>query len=334
MNVSPPTLQSDEKLLEINNLSVGFPGADGNFLKAVNNLSLSINRMETVALVGESGCGKSVTAFSVMRLLRKPGEICAGEIFFEGENLLQLDEEKMRSLRGSAISMIFQEPMTALNPVLRIGYQITEAIRSHRDISKAAADSEAIGLLEQVGIPAARDRFSSYPHQLSGGMKQRVMIAMALACKPRLLIADEPTTALDVTIQAQILTMIDNLKQSIGMSLLLITHNLAIVSNRADRTVIMYAGSAVESAPTALVLENPLHPYTIGLIASLPQSNPPGQPLPAISGSLSPADLLQPGCSFSSRCPYKIDKCGTAPPPPLVEVSQGHFAACWRAPLP
>jgi len=334
MNISPPASQSAEKLLEINCLSVRFPGAEGIFLKAVNNLSFSINRMETVALVGESGCGKSVTAFSVMRLLREPGEICSGEIFFEGKDLLQLDEDAMRGLRGSAISMIFQEPMTALNPVLRIGYQITEAIRSHRKISKAAADLEAISLLEQVGIPAARDRLSSYPHQLSGGMKQRVMIAIALACKPRLLIADEPTTALDVTIQAQILAMIDNLKQSIGMSLLLITHNLGIVANRADRTVIMYAGSAVESAPTDLVLETPLHPYTKGLIASLPQSSPPGQTLPAISGTLSPDDLLQPGCSFSSRCPYKIGKCGEAPPPPLVEVRQGHFAACWRAPLP
>ncbi len=333
MNISPPSLRSSEKLLEINCLSVRFPGAEGNFLKAVNSLSFSINRMETVALVGESGCGKSVTAFTIMRLLRKPGEICSGEIFFEGEDLLRFDEEKMRSLRGSAISMIFQEPMTALNPVLRIGYQITETIRSHRDISKAAADLEAISLLEQVGIPAAKERFSSYPHQLSGGMKQRVMIAMALACKPRLLIADEPTTALDVTIQAQILTMIDSLKQSIGMSLLLITHNLGIVSNRADRTVIMYAGSAVESAATERVLQTPLHPYTMGLLASLPQSSPPGQPLPAIRGSLSPTDILQPGCIFKRRCPYKIEKC-EIDSPPLLEVRPDHFAACWRAPLP
>lgn len=333
MSTFPPAEPSTEKLLEIKSLSVQFPCPGGSFLKAVNNLSLHINRRETVALVGESGCGKSVTAFSIMRLLRKPGEISSGEIFFAEKDLLLLDEEEMRALRGSAISMIFQEPMTSLNPVLRIGYQITEAIRSHRDISKAAADAEAISLLTQVGIPAARDRFSAYPHQLSGGMKQRVMIAMALACSPRLLIADEPTTALDVTIQAQILAMLDNLKQSIGMSLLLITHNLGIVANRADRTVIMYAGSAVESAPTDLVLRTPLHPYTKGLIASLPQSSPPGTPLPAISGSLSPADLMQPGCCFASRCPYKIDKC-IAESPPLIEVRPNHFAACWRAPLP
>lgn len=333
MSTLPSTEHSAEKLLEIKSLSVLFPSAGGTFLKAVNNLSLVINRGETVALAGESGCGKSVTAFSIIRLLRKPGKISSGEIFFAGGDLLLCTEEEMRALRGSAISMIFQEPMTSLNPVLRIGYQITEAIRSHQNISKAAADSEAVSLLNQVGIPAAKERFSAYPHQLSGGMKQRVMIAMALACKPRLLIADEPTTALDVTIQAQILAMLDDLKQSTGMSLLLITHNLGIVANRADRTVIMYAGSAVESAPTESVLKTPLHPYTIGLIASLPQSSPPGMPLPAISGSLSPADLMQPGCCFASRCPYKIGRC-IAEPPPLREIRPNHFAACWRAPLP
>jgi len=332
MSISQHPLQASETLLEIDRLSVRFPGTNGTFLKAVNNLSLSINRMETVALVGESGCGKSVTAFSIMQLLRKPGEICSGKILFDGEDLLQLNESKMQALRGSAIAMIFQEPMTSLNPVLKIGYQITEAIRSHRNISKAAANSEAVALLTQVGIPAAKERFSSYPHQLSGGMKQRAMIAMALACKPRLLIADEPTTALDVTIQAQILELIDSLKQSSGMSLLLITHNLGIVANRADRTVIMYAGSAVESAATELVLKTPLHPYTKGLLASLPQSGTPGQPLPAISGALSPADLLQPGCIFANRCPYKIEKCNLEPP--LLEVRPDHFAACWRAPLP
>jgi len=332
MSTSQQSLQATESLLEIKRLSVRFPGDNGTYLRAVNNLSLSINRMETVALVGESGCGKSVTAFSVMQLLRKPGEICSGEIFFEGEDLLSFDEKKMQALRGSAIAMIFQEPMTSLNPVLKIGYQITEAIRSHRKVPKAAAKTEAVALLTQVGIPSAKERFSSYPHQLSGGMKQRAMIAMALACKPRLLIADEPTTALDVTIQAQILELIDSLKQSSGMSLLLITHNLGIVANRADRTVIMYAGSAVESAATELVLKAPLHPYTKGLLASLPQNSAPGQPLPAISGSISPADLLQSGCKFANRCPYKIEKCTIEPL--LREVRPDHFAACWRAPLP
>ncbi len=333
MEPSPQSPAKSEKLLEIKQLSVRFPGKNGVSLKVVNELSLTINSMETVALVGESGCGKSVTAFSIMRLLQKPGEICAGEILFEGEDLLKADEHRMQKLRGSAISMVFQEPMTSLNPVLRIGFQITEAIRQHRNIPKAAADTEAVRLLTQVGIPDAGERFASYPHQLSGGMKQRAMIAMALACKPRLLIADEPTTALDVTIQAQILELIDTLKESTGMSLLLITHNLGIVANRADKTVIMYAGAAVESAPTELVLATPLHPYTKGLIASLPQSSPPGQPLPAIRGSLSPKDLTQPGCTFASRCPYKIAKCDSARPP-LIEVSPNHFAACWRAPLP
>lgn len=327
--LNQPSLQ---KLLEINRLSVRFPGSNGTIQKAVNNLSLTISSMETVALVGESGCGKSVTAFSIMRLLQKPGEICSGEILFEGRDLLQLDEKEMQKLRGAAISMVFQEPMTSLNPVLKTGFQITEAIRQHRTISRADADLEAVRLLEQVGIPDAKERFSSYPHQLSGGMKQRAMIAMALACQPRLLIADEPTTALDVTIQAQILELIDSLKQSTGMSLLLITHNLGIVSNRADRTVIMYAGSAVESAPTQLVLETPLHPYTKGLLASLPQRSPPGEPLPAISGSLSPAHLDQPGCIFKSRCPYKIERCETDSPH-LLEVRPDHSAACWRAPF-
>lgn len=332
MSISNFIKNSPEKLLEIKHLSVRFPSDNGTFIKAVNNLSMSINRMETVALVGESGCGKSVTAFSILRLLRKPGEICSGEILFEGGDLLKLDEKKMRDLRGSAISMIFQEPMTSLNPVLRIGFQITEAILSHRNVSRADADSEAVNLLTQVGIPAAAERFKSYPHQMSGGMKQRAIIAMALVCKPRLLIADEPTTALDVTIQAQILELIDSLKQSIGMSLLLITHNLGIVSNRADRTVIMYAGSIVESGPTDLVLNDPLHPYTKGLIASLPQNSPPGQPLPAISGSLAASQFLKAGCNFSDRCPYRIDKC-EHDSPPLVEVKPNHFAACWRAPL-
>lgn len=325
-------LQSD-KILQINGLSVRFPSDTGTTINAVDDLSLTINKKETVALVGESGCGKSVTAFSIMQLLRKPGEIISGEIFFEGENLLEFDENRMRSLRGSAISMIFQEPMTSLNPVLKVGFQITEAIRSHRNISRQEADQQAVDLLAQVGITTPKERFSSYPHQLSGGMKQRVMIAMALAGRPRLLIADEPTTALDVTIQAQILELIDSLKQSRGMSLLLITHNLGIVANRADKTVIMYAGAPVESAGTRLVLETPLHPYTKGLIASLPQSSPKGEPLPAISGSFSHSHLLQPGCRFSARCPFRIKQCEIERPP-LIEVRQNHFAACWRAPLP
>jgi len=318
-----------EKLLEVRNLSVEFPIAGGNRIKAVNSLSFDIRKMETVALVGESGCGKSVTAFSIMRLLQKPGEITGGEILFEGENLLGLDEETMRKLRGSAISMIFQEPMTSLNPVLKTGFQITEAIRSHKAVPKKDAEAEAVKLLTQVGIPSAAERYHSYPHQLSGGMKQRAMIAMALACAPRLLIADEPTTALDVTIQAQILELIDKLKREIGMSLLLITHNLGIVAERADRTVIMYSGYAVESARTSLIMENPLHPYTRGLLASLPQRSKPGELIPTFSGAIQQLGTGHAGCPFADRCPCKLENCSTDSPP-MIEIEPGHHVACWK----
>jgi len=318
-----------EKLLEVRNLSVEFPVADGSRIRAVNSLSFDIRKMETVALVGESGCGKSVTAFSIMRLLQKPGEITGGEILFEGKNLLGLDEESMRKLRGAAISMIFQEPMTSLNPVLKTGFQITEAIRSHKNIPKHAAAAEAVKLLSLVGIPSAPERYHSYPHQLSGGMKQRAMIAMALACAPRLLIADEPTTALDVTIQAQILELIDRLKREIGMSLLLITHNLGIVAERADRTVIMYSGFAVESARTRLIMENPLHPYTRGLLASLPQRSKPGEMIPTLSGTVQPLETDHSGCPFADRCSCKLENCSTSSPP-MVEIEPGHQVACWK----
>jgi peptide/nickel transport system ATP-binding protein len=326
---APMQTISSEKLLEVRNLSVEFPIADGGRIRAVNSLSFDICKMETVALVGESGCGKSVTAFSIMRLLQKPGEITGGEILFEGKNLLDLDEESMRKLRGSAISMIFQEPMTSLNPVLKTGFQITEALRSHKDIPKHAAEEEAVKLLSLVGIPSATERYHSYPHQLSGGMKQRAMIAMALACSPRLLIADEPTTALDVTIQAQILELIDRLKREIGMSLLLITHNLGIVAERADRTVIMYSGYAVESARTRLIMENPLHPYTRGLLASLPQRSKPGEMIPTLSGTIQPG-TGHAGCPFADRCPCKLENCSTASPP-MREIEPGHHVACWKA---
>jgi len=318
-----------EKLLEVRNLSVEFPVADGSRIRAVNSLSFDIRKMETVALVGESGCGKSVTAFSIMRLLQKPGKITGGEILFEGKNLLGLDEESMRKLRGSAISMIFQEPMTSLNPVLKTGFQITEAIRSHKAVPKKEAEAEAVKLLTQVGIPSAAERYHSYPHQLSGGMKQRAMIAMALACSPRLLIADEPTTALDVTIQAQILELIDRLKREIGMSLLLITHNLGIVAERADRTVIMYAGFAVESAETRMIMENPLHPYTRGLLASLPQRSKPGEMIPTFSGTIQQLSTGYAGCPFADRCPCKLENCSTDSPP-MMQIEPGHHVACWK----
>jgi len=333
--MTPPasTETCTESILNVRRLSVAFPAADGNEFLAVNQLSFHINNRETVAIVGESGCGKSVTAFSIMRLLQKPGRISSGEILFNGEDLLLLPEQDMRALRGAAISMIFQEPMTSLNPVLKTGFQVAEAILQHKNISRKDAAAETVSLLAQVGIPSPAERYHSYPHQLSGGMKQRAMIAMALASKPKLLIADEPTTALDVTIQAQILELIDDLKQKIGMSLLLITHNLGIVAERADRTIIMYAGSAVESANTLEILENPLHPYTQALLASLPQHGIPGEPLPVVGGTITTADRSGSGCPFASRCPFKIDIC-TNEPPQLVEISPGHEVACWRAPLP
>lgn len=316
-------------LLKVHNLTVQFPSAHGTPLTAVDSFSFQINHGETVALVGESGCGKSVTAFSIMRLLQKPGVIAGGNIFLDGIDLLNLSEQEMQLLRGGTISMIFQEPMTSLNPVLKVGYQIAEGILRHKNISRQEAEIEAVSLLSQVGITAAADRYHSYPHQLSGGMRQRIMIAMALACKPRLLIADEPTTALDVTIQAEILQLIDRLKRELDMSLLLITHNLGIVAERADRTIIMYAGHAVETAPTALLMTNPLHPYTRGLLASLPQNSQPGTLLPTIQGNHA-APESGTGCVFCGRCSCHMDVC-TPNAPPLKEVEPGHLVACWRA---
>lgn len=332
MTLPPTPSQDRERLLEVSDLSVTFPTPGGEEFHAVSRLSFHINVRETLAIVGESGCGKSVTAFSIMRLLQKPGRISNGNIFFCGEDLRLLPEREMRALRGAAISMVFQEPMTSLNPVLKIGFQITEAILQHKSLPRKAAIAEAIELLDQVGIPSPAERYQAYPHQLSGGMKQRAMIAMALASNPRLLIADEPTTALDVTIQAQILELIDALKRKIGMSLLLITHNLGIVAERADRAIIMYAGSAVESAPTTEILDNPLHPYTQALLAALPQNGTPGEPLPVIGGSVAMTGGDRNACPFAGRCPYKITVC-TEQPPALVEITPGHAVSCWRAPL-
>lgn len=316
-------------ILDVQDLSVHFPTTKGTPFKAVDSLSFSIETGETVALVGESGCGKSATALSIMRLLQKPGIIAGGRVMFDGRNLLDLSEGEIQQLRGGTVSMIFQEPMTSLNPVLKIGFQITEGILRHKNISATEAAREAVRLLEQVGIPSAEERYHTYPHQMSGGMKQRVMIAMALACKPRLLIADEPTTALDVTIQAEILALIDRLQQELEMSLLLITHNLGIVAERADRTVVMYAGRVVETAPTDRLMKNPLHPYTRGLLASLPQNSPPHTELPTFAQGEVQRLSAYPGCLFSTRCPYKSKECDLAAPA-LVELEQAHMVACWK----
>lgn len=315
-------------LLEVKNLATHFHLSSG-LLKAVDGVDFSLNEGETLAIVGESGCGKSVTAYSIMRLVALPGRVAAGEILLDGTDLLQISEEQMRQVRGNQISMIFQEPMTSLNPVLRIGDQITEGLILHRHLSHDEARNEGLELLRQVGIPSADERFSDYPHRLSGGMRQRIMIAMALACRPRVLIADEPTTALDVTIQAQILEIIDRLRQENRMGLILITHDLGIVAERSNRTAIMYAGKIVEFARTAEIFRNPFHPYTKGLLRSLPQNSEPGQPLQTIPGQV--PNLLNgvPGCGFCERCPEKTWICHQEKPQ-MKEAGADHFVRCWK----
>ncbi len=315
-------------LLEVKHLATHFHLSDG-LLKAVDGVDLTLGEGETMAIVGESGCGKSVTAYSIMRLVAPPGKIVTGKVLLDGIDLLQLPEERMRHVRGNQVSMIFQEPMTSLNPVLRIGDQITEGLLLHRRLSRNQAREEGLALLRQVGIPSAEERFNEYPHRLSGGMRQRIMIAMALACRPRVLIADEPTTALDVTIQAQILELIDRLKRENLMGLMLITHDLGIVAERSDRTAIMYAGNIVESAATAEIFRNPLHPYTTGLLNSLPQKAEPGQPLKAIPGQVPNLFAGVPGCGFCERCPEKSWICHQEKPE-MREVGAGHLVRCWK----
>ncbi|MBK5275211.1 MAG: ABC transporter ATP-binding protein [Desulfuromonadales bacterium] len=318
-----------QPLLSITDLHTGFYGPNGVTARAVNGVSLCIENGTTVALVGESGSGKSMTALSVMRLVPPPGRITSGDITFEGSNLLDLSDAEMRKIRGSRISMVFQEPMTSLNPVLRIGDQVIEPLVLHRRMTKNEATDQGIELLHKVGIPSARERMRDYPHQLSGGMRQRVMIAMALACNPALLIADEPTTALDVTIQAQILELIGTLRKSSNMGILLITHDLGIVAERSDHTCVMYAGRIVEEAPTRELLNNPGHPYTLALLASLPQNSAPGKPLATITGQAPGLTATLPGCGFCDRCPVVSPECRRELPP-LREVSPGHTVRCWQ----
>ncbi len=318
------------KLLQVKDLSTHFHLAQGT-LKAVDGVGFSLDKGETLAIVGESGCGKSVTAYSIMRLVMPPGKIVAGEVLFSGNDLLTLAEREMQELRGNQISMIFQEPMTSLNPVLTVGRQIAEGLMLHRHQSGDDARLEGIEILRQVGIPSPAARFNDYPHQLSGGMRQRVVIAMALACRPQLLIADEPTTALDVTIQAQILELIDRLKEERGMGLILITHDLGIVAERARNTAIMYAGRIVEYAKTAELFANPLHPYTEGLLAALPQNATPGRPLKTIPGHVPNILADAPGCGFCDRCTEKNWLCQKERPA-MKEVSPGHLVRCWKFP--
>jgi peptide/nickel transport system ATP-binding protein len=317
-----------QHLLSITDLHTSFNGPHG-ITRAVNGVSLSIDNGCTVALVGESGSGKSMTALSVMRLVPPPGMVTSGSIKFGGSNLLDLSDNEMRAMRGSRISMVFQEPMTSLNPVLRIGDQVSEPFILHRKLSRSDATERSIELLHQVGIPSAGDRMRDYPHQLSGGMRQRVMIAMALACNPALLIADEPTTALDVTIQAQILELIDTFRQRSNMGILLITHDLGIVAERSDHTYVMYAGRVVEEAPTQELFANPRHPYTLALLASLPQNSVPGTPLTTIPGQAPSLGMVLQGCGFCDRCPVLQIVCRQELPA-MREVSPGHTVRCWQ----
>ncbi|MBO9341896.1 MAG: ABC transporter ATP-binding protein [Roseiflexus sp.] len=318
-----------QPLLVVKNLETQFKTQDG-IVKAVNNVSFHVDRGETLGIVGESGSGKSVTSLSIMRLIpNPPGRIVGGQIIFDGENLLDYTEEEMRHIRGNRIAMIFQDPMTSLNPVLTIGRQITESLELHMKLTPREARNRAVELLQMVGIPGAARRLDDYPHQFSGGMRQRVMIAMALSCNPELLIADEPTTALDVTIQAQILELIQRLQHELGTAVIIITHDLGVVAGMADRVIVMYAGRVVEEGPTDEIFARPRMPYTIGLLRSIPRlDEEEGRTLTPIRGL--PPDLinLPQICPFSPRCDYFIPGKCDQQVPPLREVVPGHKAAC------
>ncbi len=317
-------------LLTIRNLHTYFFTDEG-VAKAVDGVDLELKEGGTLGVVGESGCGKSVTALSVMRLIPDPpGKITQGEIFFGGTNLLALSEAEMRKIRGRSISMIFQEPMTSLNPVFQIGDQISEVLRLHEGMSRKEAWDRSVEMLKLVGIPSPERRVQEYPHQLSGGMRQRAMIAMALACSPKLMIADEPTTALDVTIQAQILELMNRLQKDKGMSVILITHNLGVIAETAQKVAVMYAGRIVEYAEVKPIFGQPMHPYTQGLLKSIPrldEEHARKARLEAIPGLVPSLLELPPGCKFSNRCKYVFDKCGEEPQ--LIEAEPGHGVRCW-----
>lgn len=322
---------ADERrpVIQVNNLKAEFQTFAGT-VNAVNGVSLGLNEGEILALVGESGCGKSVTALSLMGLISSPpGRVSGGEVWFDGRDLLKLSEKEMRSVRGNNIAMIFQDPMTSLNPVMTVGRQIAEVLKIHTDLGTTAIRDRAIELLEHVGVPAARERLDNYPHEFSGGMRQRVMIAMALSCNPKLLIADEPTTALDVTIQAQILDLIDRLRHELGMAVIMITHDLGVVARIADRVGVMYAGRIVEAGTVQDILMSPRHPYTMGLLETLPRLDlDEDRRLVPIAGR--PPDLLDfpRGCPFQPRCKYAVAAC-VSENPALSLAAHAHEVACW-----
>jgi peptide/nickel transport system ATP-binding protein len=328
------TAPAQDMVLDVRDLETVFFTNSGLF-RAVDKLSFQVRRGETLAIVGESGCGKSVSALSLMRLVPDPpGRIVGGSVLFEGIDLLGLSEAGMRDIRGNRISMIFQEPMTSLNPVMRIGDQIAEAVRLHRSMTRRETWAQAVEMLRLVRIPEPARRAYEYPHQLSGGMRQRAMIAMALACRPALLIADEPTTALDVTIQAQILALVLDLQKELGMGLILITHDLGVVAQTAQRVIVMYAGKKVEEADVETLFASPRHPYTRGLMASIPALPSSGANTDArlceIPGMVPALTRLPPGCAFAPRCALAVKRCHEESPP-LEEFDGDHWAACWRA---
>jgi len=333
---SQPGVAAPAAVLEIEDLKTHFFTPAG-VVKAVDGVSYAVRGGETLGVVGESGCGKSVTALSVLRLVANPpGRIVGGRVRLEGRNLLDLDEGEMEQIRGNAISMIFQEPMTSLNPLFSVGHQIAEAIAVHQGVGRQTAMKKAIEMLRRVSIPQPEQRAQSYPHQMSGGMRQRVMIAMALSCNPKVLIADEPTTALDVTIQAQILALMRELQKAYGMAIILITHDMGVVAENADRVVVMYAGRKVEEAEVGDLFERPAHPYTRGLLASIPhlddaaKANSARTRLHEIKGLVPSLIDLPQGCSFAQRCSLASDQCRAAAPP-LQQQWPGHWVACWHA---
>jgi len=315
-----------DKILEIKNLQTFFYTDDG-VAKAVNGIDFEINKGETLGIVGESGCGKSVTSMSILRLVSSPGKIVGGEIVYNGQNLLNYTENQMRLIRGNEISMIFQEPMTSLNPVYTVGNQIAEILRVHRGMNKKEAMQKTVEMLEIVGIPSPKERISNYPHQMSGGMKQRVMIAMALACEPKLLIADEPTTALDVTIQAQILELMKNLKKQLNTAIMLITHDLGVISEMADQVYVMYAGRGMEYTSAEEIFNNPLHPYTLGLLNSMPDLESDSETLHTIPGTVPSMFDMPKGCSFQPRCEKALDICSECEPD-MYKHGDNHFVRC------